>query len=58
MMLALVLPNEKIDSSTPLSDFIRSVDDVERASGLEFWRALDDGDEDELETGQGVLFDE
>ncbi len=55
-MLALVLPNETIDSSTDLTEFIRSVDDVERTSGLDFWRALDDEDEDELERAPGALF--
>ena len=49
-VLALVLPNERIEGATPLTDFVVSVDLVERQSGLDFWRTLPDDEEGDLES--------
>ncbi|KAG2224202.1 hypothetical protein INT45_001320, partial [Circinella minor] len=38
---AFVLPNEAIDSKTPLTDFQVKLDSVERVSGLQFFSELD-----------------
>ena len=48
-VLAFVLPNQKIPKETPLTDFIVSVDDVERMSGLDFFNVLDKEAEDKIE---------
>jgi endonuclease G len=48
-VLALVLPNMKTPKETPLSEFLVSVDDVERMSGLDFFNVLDKETEDEIE---------
>jgi len=48
-VLAFVLPNSRIPKETPLSDFIVSVDDVERMSGLDFFNVLDKETEEKIE---------
>lgn len=48
-VLTFVLPNRKIPKETPLSDFIVSVDDVERMSGLDFFNVLDKDTEEKIE---------
>jgi len=44
-----VLPNSKIPKETPLADFIVSIDDVERMSGLDFFNVMDKETEEKIE---------
>ncbi|WP_216086411.1 DNA/RNA non-specific endonuclease [Sediminispirochaeta smaragdinae] len=46
--IGFILPNES--SSEPLSAFVVSVDQVEAATGLDFFPLLEDGIEEQLES--------
>lgn len=49
IMTAYVLPNIEFDKRTKLGNFVWTVDDVERFSGLNFWSNLPDDEEDKME---------
>lgn len=49
-LYTFILPNESIDSSTPLETFARSVDYLEHWAGFDLWSELPDDEEDYKES--------
>ena len=45
--IAFIFPNEKVP--LPLEDYIVSIDDIESATGLDFFNVLEDTLEEEIE---------
>jgi endonuclease G len=51
-MLALVIPHKALTQETPLADFLASVDEVERLSGLDFFPKMTEPTQSKLEAAK------
>lgn len=53
--ISFLLPHERIQDESRLAEFIVSIDEIEKATGLDFFELLDDAEEARLEAAQAPV---